>query len=181
MITRESLSERALFVAPWLLNKVLVVGERSGRITEVEAYEGADDPASHAYRGPTPRNATMFGPAGHLYVYLSYGIHFCCNVVCGPEGTASAVLLRAVEPLTGLDQIRAARPAARHDRDLANGPGKLCQALGITREHDGVDLLDATSPVCLVDDGVAPPADPRTGPRIGISAATDLPWRFRTL
>ena len=165
-------------MAPVLLNKVLVVGERAGRIVEVEAYEGADDPASHAYGGQTERNATMFGPAAHLYVYLSYGVHHCANVVCGEEGTATAVLLRAVEPVKGEAQMRAARVAAPRDRDLTNGPGKLCEALGIDRSHDGVDLCDPRSAVRLVDDGVPPPPLPVRTPRIGISVAVEHPWRF---
>lgn len=178
VIDRRWLSRRALDVAPELLNKVLVVGQRAGRIVEVEAYEGVDDPASHAYRGQTPRNATMFGPPGHLYVYLSYGVHFCANVVCGTEGTATAVLLRALEPLAGVEEMREARVAARLDRDLANGPGKLCQALGVTRGHDGVDLCDPGSPVRLIDDGTVPPDQPAASTRVGITVAVDHPWRF---
>jgi DNA-3-methyladenine glycosylase len=177
-VNRDVLAGRALDVAPVLLNKVLVVGERAGRIVEVEAYEGADDPASHAYGGRTERNATMFGPAGHLYVYLSYGVHHCANVVCGEEGTATAVLLRAVEPVKGVAQMRTARLAARRDRDLTNGPGKLCEALGLDRSHDGVDLCDPGSAVRLVDDGVPPPPSPVRTPRVGISVAVEHPWRF---
>lgn len=157
------------------------MGKRSGKIVEVEAYEGTDDPASHAYRGPTPRTAVMFGPPGRLYVYLSYGVHWCANIVCHPDGVAGAVLLRAVEPLTGVSRMWANRPAARRERDLASGPGKLCAALGITADHNGIDLLDDTSPVRLtrpddhrvVDDGAL-----ALGPRIGISRAVDRPWRF---
>lgn len=175
------LSSRASTVAPHLLGLTLTVGERSGKIVEVEAYEGTDDPASHAYRGPTPRTAVMFGPPGRLYVYLSYGVHWCANIVCHPDGVAGAVLLRAVEPLTGVSRMWANRPAARRERDLASGPGKLCAALGITADHNGIDLLDDTSPVRLtrpddhrvVDDGAL-----ALGPRIGISRAVDRPWRF---
>ncbi|MDQ3642530.1 MAG: DNA-3-methyladenine glycosylase [Actinomycetota bacterium] len=166
-------------LAPLLLNKVLVRGERAGRIVEVEAYAGEADPASHAFRGPTARNATMFGPPGHLYVYFTYGMHYCANVVCGPDGEASAVLLRGLTPLTGLDAMRAARgPAARVDRDLCNGPGKLCQALGLDRSFDGADLVTGDRGVELVDDGTAPPVVPGVSGRIGISVAADVPWRF---
>lgn len=167
-----------LETAPLLLNKILQAGSRSLRIVEVEAYCGTDDPASHAFRGPTPRTEVMFGPPGRLYVYLSYGIHWCTNIVCGPDGVAGAVLLRAGAPLTGLEEQRAARPVARRDLDLANGPGKLTAALGIDERHRGLDLCAPDSPVILVDDGVAPPAEPVTGPRVGISVATDRPWRF---
>ena len=173
-------------MAPILLNKVLAVdlggGDlRSGRIVEVEAYGGTDDAASHAARGPTPRNAPMFARAGTVYVYFTYGMHWCANIVTGPPGDAQAVLLRAVVPLTGLDAIRAARPRARRERDLADGPAKLCQALGIGAWANGVDLgrRGAAPSITLLDDGVAPPAEPTTGPRIGISVATDTPWRFR--
>ena len=138
---RSDLEGDPLAVAPWLLNKVVVRGERSGRIVEVEAYHGANDAASHAYRGLTPRTAVMFGPPGFLYVYFTYGMHWCANVVCGPEGEAAAVLIRALAPMGGLAAMRAARPAARLERDLCNGPAKLCQALGITGADNGADLL----------------------------------------
>jgi DNA-3-methyladenine glycosylase len=166
-------------LAPLLLNKVLVHGDRAGRIVEVEAYAGAADPASHAFRGRTARNATMFGPPGHLYVYFTYGMHFCANVVCGPEGEASAVLLRGLTPLTGLDAMRDARgPAARTDRDLCNGPGKLCQALGIDRSFDGADLVTGDRGVQVIDDGTATPEVAGVSGRIGISVAGEVPWRF---
>lgn len=165
-----------LDVAPDLLNKLIALDRRVGRIVEVEAYRGADDPASHAYRGPTPRNEVMFGPAGRLYVYRSYGIHWCANVVCGTDGVAGAVLLRAVEPVRGLPAMRADRPKAKRDADLGAGPGKLCAALGIAGDHDGVDLRKG--PVRILDDGVAAPNQPAQGVRIGISRAVDHPWRF---
>lgn len=167
-----------LELAPALLNKVLEVEGRAVRIVEVEAYRGADDPASHAFRGPTPRTEVMFGPPGHLYVYFSYGMHWCANVVAGPTGVAGAVLLRAGEPVRGVDEQRARRPAIRRDVDLANGPAKLCRALGIDGDDDGVDLCAPGGRVVVRDDGTAPPSSPTTGPRVGISVATDLPWRF---
>ena len=171
-------------VAPELLGKALVRRGpdgsvlAAGRITEVEAYT-RDDPASHTHRGPTRRNAVMFGPAAHLYVYLSYGIHRCANVVTGAEGDGQAVLVRALEPIEGIEAMRARRGVA-DDRRLADGPGKLAQALGIELDHDGVDLLDPGSPLAIVDDGTPPPAAPLVGPRIGITRAVDVPWRFRT-
>jgi DNA-3-methyladenine glycosylase len=165
-------------VAPELLNKLLVAGDRAGRIVEVEAYAGSQDPASHAYRGRTPRNATMFGPPGRLYVYFSYGVHWCANAVCGEEGEAGAVLLRALAPVQGLEQMRAARPAARRDRDLCSGPGKLCQALGISRQHDGADLVSGEGGVRITDDGTDAPPVPGHGVRIGVSVGAEAPWRW---
>ena len=166
-------------LAPLLLNKLLVRGERVGRIVEVEAYAGAVDPASHAYRGRTARNGVMFGPPGHLYVYFTYGMHFCANVVCGPDGEASAVLLRGLTPLAGLDEMRAARgPAARRDRDLCSGPGKLCQALALDRSFDGADLVTGDRGVAVRDDGTPPPRAPGRSGRVGLSTAADRPWRF---
>jgi DNA-3-methyladenine glycosylase len=165
----------------------LVKGERAGRIVEVEAYKGAIDPASHAYRGTTARTAVMFGRPGFLYVYFTYGMHWCANVVTGPDGQASALLIRALAPLRGLHEMRQAREAARRDRDLCNGPAKLCQALGITGADNGVDLLargrtasdaDGAAVVRLLDDGTPPPDRPAQGKRIGISVAKDEPWRF---
>ena len=132
-------------VAPRLLNTLIVVGPRVARVVEVEAYDGEHDPASHAFRGRTERNAVMFGPPGRLYVYRSYGLHWCANVVVAEPGRAAAVLLRAVEPLDGLELMQADRPAVRRPVELSNGPGKLCAALGITGQHGGVDLLSAAS------------------------------------
>ena len=165
-------------VAPELLNKVLVVGSRAGRIVEVEAYAGGDDPGSHAFRGPTARNATMFGPPGHLYVYFTYGMHWCANAVCAEEGVAHAVLLRALAPLCGHDEMRAARPTARRDVDLCSGPGKLCQALGIAKDHDGADVVTGDRGVVIVDDGVPPPPRPANTARIGLRAGAELVWRW---
>ncbi|MGH9091849.1 MAG: DNA-3-methyladenine glycosylase [Acidimicrobiales bacterium] len=171
-----ALAGDSLAVAPWLLNKLLVRDGRAARIVEVEAYRGEDDPASHAYRGRTRRNAVMYGPAGHLYVYFTYGMHWCANVVCGEEGVAGAVLLRAGAPVLGVEAMWAARPAARRERDLCSGPAKLCQALGVTGADDGADLV--AGPVRLVDDGVPPPRRPARGVRVGITAAADRRWRW---
>jgi DNA-3-methyladenine glycosylase len=165
-------------VAPELLNKVFVRGDRAARLVEVEAYLGADDPGAHSYRGMTRRNATMFGPAGRLYVYFTYGMHWCANAVCGDDGVGVAVLLRAAAPLAGLDLMRTARPAARRDRDLCAGPARLCQAFGIDRSHDGVDLVVGDAGIVVVDDGGAPPTDPVTTTRVGLSAGAEHPWRW---
>jgi DNA-3-methyladenine glycosylase len=184
-VKRADLSGDPVDLAPWLLNKVLAKGDRAGRIVEVEAYKGSIDPASHAYRGETPRTSVMFGPPGFLYVYFTYGMHWCANVVTGPDGEASALLIRALSPLRGVDEMRHERPAARRDRDLCNGPAKLCQALSITGTDSGTDLLARRSrtdgpsgAVRLLDDGTPPPERPGRGKRIGISVAKDLPWRF---
>jgi DNA-3-methyladenine glycosylase len=189
-VQRAELEGSPVVVAPWLLNKVLARGERAGRIVEVEAYHGANDAASHAYRGLTPRTAIMFGPPGFLYVYFTYGMHWCANVICGPEGQAAGVLIRALDPIAGVEQMWEARPAARLERDLCNGPAKLCQALGITGADNGADLLAARSYsasasasaagglVRLLDDGTPPPRRPGRGTRIGIKVATEKRWRF---
>ncbi|MDW3212952.1 MAG: DNA-3-methyladenine glycosylase [Ilumatobacteraceae bacterium] len=174
-VSRRLLAGDSPDVAPLLLNKLLVHGPCVGRIVEVEAYR-EDDPASHTFRGRTKRNEVMFGPAGHLYVYFTYGMHFCANVVTGPAGTGAAVLLRAADPVAGVDVMserRGGRP------QLADGPAKLCQAFGIDGAHNGVDLRSGGG-VGLFDDGVQPPTDPRVGPRVGISKAVDVPWRWRT-
>ena len=165
-------------VAKRLLNKVLVAGGAAGRIVEVEAYAGAEDPGSHAFRGRTTRNATMFGPGGHLYVYFTYGMHWCTNVVTGPDGEASAVLLRAGAVVDGLDAALARRPDVR-ERDLCRGPARLCKALGITGERTGVDLLDPASPVRLLPGEPVDPASVRCGPRVGVAGdGAVTPWRF---
>jgi DNA-3-methyladenine glycosylase len=162
-----------------LLGCVLTVGGVGVRITETEAYAGtAGDPASHAYRGRTARNAVMFGPAGHAYLYFTYGMHWCMNVVTGPEGEASAVLLRAGEVVEGLDVARARRPAVRRDVDLARGPARLCSALGLDGSAYGVFLLN-DGPVRLSPAPVPVPAEGiSTGPRVGVNGAHDVPWRF---
>jgi DNA-3-methyladenine glycosylase len=168
-------------VAPALLGSWLVTDRPEGtvavRLTEVEAYSGeGSDPASHAHRGPTPRAAIMFGPPGRLYVYFSYGVHWCANVVVGPEGRGSAVLLRAGDVVVGEELARLRRPAARAVRDLARGPARLTQALGIGPADKDADLLTSSSPVRLHRG--EQPAAVSTGPRVGISQATELPWRF---
>jgi DNA-3-methyladenine glycosylase len=167
-------------VAPELLGKVLVRGGMTARIVEVEAYCGALDPGSHAYRGQTRRNATMFGRPGLLYVYFTYGMHWCANAVCGRDGEGVAVLIRAAEPLRGVEQMRARRPAARRDRDLLSGPARLCQAFAIDGQDDGADLVTADHGITIVDDGTPPPAVPAISKRIGLSAGADLPWRWCT-
>jgi DNA-3-methyladenine glycosylase len=159
-------------VAPDLLGATLLVDGVGGTIVEVEAYDG-EDPASHGFRGPTPRNASMFGPPGHAYVYRSYGIHWCLNLVCEDEGRAAAVLLRALEPTDGTERMRGRR-GLEDVRLLCAGPGRLCQALGVTRDHDGL-ALDAP-PFELR--AAAAPVPVATGPRIGISVAGDVPWRY---
>ncbi len=159
-------------VAPRLLGAVLRHGPVGVRLTEVEAYDGPDDPASHAYRGRTARNGVMFGPPGHLYCYLSHGIHTCANVSVGPDGRPSGVLMRAGEVVEGIEVARTFRPGAP-DRDLARGPGRLCRALGIRLEHDGTDL--ANGEVTLTPGGG--PDAIASGPRTGVRYAADRPWR----
>ncbi len=166
-------------VAPELLNKLLVRADgRCARIVEVEAYAGSEDPAAHSYRGKTARNATMFGPPGHLYVYFTYGMHWGSNAVCGEVGEGVGVLLRAAEPLHHLDLMYAARPAAKRPADLASGPGKLSQAFGINRSFDGADLVRGDAGILIASDATAPPSKPLIGPRVGISKAMDFPWRW---
>lgn len=167
----------ALAVAPALLGARITARGVTVRITEVEAYLGEADPASHAFRGRTPRNAVMFGPPGRLYVYRSYGIHICANVVCGPEGVAGGVLLRAGEVVDGIERARARRPSARRDRDLARGPGRLGAALGLRIEDGGTDLL--AGPIRL-DPAVDAPVAYASGPRVGVAQAAgdEHLWRF---
>jgi len=166
----EFFARDATVVAPDLLNRRFVVDECAGRIVEVEAYT-ADDPASHCYRDRTARNAAMFGPPGHLYVYFTYGIHHCVNISTGSDGDGQGVLLRAVEPVAGIKVMRERR-GHKPDRQLADGPGKLAQAFGL-------DLTDNGVAAEVYDDGVAPPDAPLVGPRIGISRAVDWPRRYR--
>ncbi len=164
-------------VAPGLLGGLLTVDGVVLRITEVEAYLGADDPGSHAFRGKTARNSVMFGPPGHLYTYFTYGMHVCANVVCSPEGLASGVLLRAGEIVEGVEVARSRRSTSKTDADLARGPARLAQAMGITLAHGGTDL--ATGPVRLELPGH--PAPFVSGPRTGVSGpggSDDFPWRF---
>jgi len=167
------LSGPVLDAAPRLLDAVLRHEGVAVRITEVEAYDGAEDPGSHAFRGPTRRNQVMFGPPGHLYTYFTYGMHHCANVVCGPEGRASAVLLRAGEIVEGLDLARSRRGSSP-DRDLARGPARLCSALALDLSHNGLDLTAGALQLAAPVD----PARISTGPRVGLRQAPDHPWRF---
>jgi DNA-3-methyladenine glycosylase len=205
LLPREFFAGPSLEVAPRLLGCVLEHQTPDGlvavELTEVEAYEGSADPASHSYRGRTARNGVMFGPAGHAYVYFTYGMHFCVNLVCLPEGTSSAVLLRAGRVTEGAGLAAARRLAGRAgaavaDRDLARGPARLCQALGIDRAQDGADVCGPGSPLRIRPGPPAPPAPPAPpgppppgrpagtlprvsrGPRVGVSSAADRPWRF---
>ena len=172
-LTRDDLAGPVIEVAPRLLGAVLRLGSVAVRLVEVEAYAGAADPASHAHRGPTPRNEVMFGPPGHLYVYFSYGMHWAANIVCGPDGTASGALLRGGEVIEGLDEARSRRGRST-DRDLARGPGRLTQALGIAAAHKGADLFAGE---VILEPGTRPVAI-SSGPRVGVQHAADRPWRF---
>lgn len=160
--------------ARWLLNAVLWRGAVALRITEVEAYTGADDPASHAWRGPTRRNAVMFGPPGRLYTYTMHG-HVCANIICTPEGVGGGVLLRAGDVVDGLDEARQRRGQVPGVR-LARGPGNLAKALGITMADAGADILHPAGLFRLEPRQTEPPIS--TGPRVGVSRAADVPWRF---
>ena len=182
MPPRDFFARTAPDVAPDLLGCLLTSRSQEGsvtlRITEVEAYAGSRDPASHAYRGQTARNAVMFGPPGHAYVYFIYGMHYAVNAVCMPEGAGEGVLIRAGEVVDGLALARARRVASRVDADLARGPGRLATCLGLTRELDGADLCAQVGPLTL-ELGKPVPGDLiRSGPRVGVSKAADTPWRF---
>jgi DNA-3-methyladenine glycosylase len=159
-------------VAPALVGVTLLVDGIGGPIVEVEAYDH-EDPAAHGFRGPTNRNRSMFGPPGHAYVYRSYGIHWCLNFVCEGEGIANAVLIRALEPTHGVEEM-ARRRGVEEPRLLASGPGKLCQALGITGDHDGLPLDEP--PFELLPRDSEP--ELAVGPRVGITKAADQPWRY---
>lgn len=163
-------------VARGLLGKILVHGMSAGRIVEVEAYLGSQDPAAHAWHGLTRRTRVLFGPPGHAYVYFVYGMHKCLNVVAEPEGSPGCVLIRALEPLAGMDRMRRRRPGARRLEDLASGPGKLTLAMGITRRHNGADLTSGRLTIrgLLAEPGFAV----EVTPRIGVRQAVDWPLRF---
>jgi DNA-3-methyladenine glycosylase len=169
-------------VAPELLGCLLEHDSPEGRVvvrlTEVEAYNGAEDPGSHAFRGQTARNAVMFGRAGHVYVYFTYGMHWCMNLVCGPVGTASAVLLRAGEVVEGVDLAKARRAAARRDAELARGPARLTMTLGVDGGRNGADACDPASALRIRPGDPVPPTLVHCGPRIGLTVATERPWRF---
>ena len=192
-ITRHPPTTLAAMTYPWLsapaaqiadtartlLGWTVSAGGVTVRLTEVEAYAGTgEDPASHAHRGPTPRNQVMFGPAGHVYVYFVFGMHWCANIVCGRDGEAAAVLLRAGEVVDGLELARNRRGEVP-DRDLARGPARLVTALGVTAAANGTSMLDGTGPLLLTPPTrpVAPSAV-SAGPRVGVAAAHDVPWRF---
>ncbi|MEU1294618.1 DNA-3-methyladenine glycosylase [Streptomyces sp. NPDC005840] len=183
-LPREFFDRPVLEVAPDLLGRVLLRTTPDGpitlRITEVEAYDGPNDPGSHAYRGRTPRNDVMFGPPGHVYVYFTYGMWFCMNLVCGPEGTSSAVLLRAGEITEGAELARGRRLSARNDRELAKGPARLATALGVDRALNGTDACGpAGSPLRMLTGTPAPSDQVSSGPRTGVSGAGGVhPWRF---
>jgi DNA-3-methyladenine glycosylase len=172
VIGREFFARSVHVVAPELIGVTLLVDGVGGTIVEVEAYDH-EDPAAHGYRGRTPRNASMFGPPGHLYVYRSYGVHWCANLVCEEADVAAAVLLRALEPTHGVDEMRARR-GLDDPRLLCSGPGRLCQALGITGAHDGLALVEP--PFELSERAVE--AAIVAGPRVGITRAADRPWRY---
>ena len=192
LISREFFARPSVQVAPDLLGCVIEHQTAAGlvavELTEIEAYAGASDPASHAYRGRTARNAVMFGPPGHAYVYFTYGMHFCANLVCLGNGSASAVLLRAGRVIEGEELALARRAGGPHRRvipfrDLARGPARLCQALDIDRSQDGADVCVADSPLRVRQPDASTTARSASkkvasGPRVGVSSAAELPWRF---
>jgi DNA-3-methyladenine glycosylase len=179
VLPRSFFHRDARVVGPELLNKLLACADgRAGRIVEVEAYCGAFDPAAHTFRGKTKRNAVMFGPPGHMYVYFTYGMHWCCNTVCGEDGEGAGVLIRALEPVSGIEHMREARPKARRDRELCSGPARLTQALGITGAQNGIDLVTARQGYTVIDDGTPAPENVPGSARIGIREGTDLLWRW---
>jgi len=173
MLQREFFARSVHEVAPELIGVTLLVNGVGGPIVEAEAYESAVDPSAHGFRGRTPRNASMFGPPGHAYVYRSYGIHWCLNLVCEAEGSAAAVLIRGLEPAHGVEVMQQRR-GLLDPRLLCAGPGRLCQALGVTRDGDGLALDEPPFELLPADSARAVVA----APRIGISVATDLPWRY---
>lgn len=176
LLTREELAIDPVDAAQLLLGSFLEAGGVRVRVVEVEAYRGGDDPASHCYRGKTPRNEVMFGPAGFLYVYFVYGMHFCANVVSLTDGVPGAVLLRAGEVVSGEDIAFSRRPASRSAAELAKGPARLCKVLGLDRTQNGLDLTSADSPVRLY--AGEPATKVFAGPRVGVAVAMDVPWRF---
>lgn len=176
LLTREELAVDPVDASRLLLGSHLEAGGVRVRVVEVEAYRGGDDPASHCYRGKTPRNEVMFGPAGFLYVYFVYGMHFCANVVTLTDGVPGAVLLRAGEVVEGEDIAFSRRPASRSAAELGKGPARLCKVLGLDRSQNGVDLTSASSPVRLY--AGEPVSQVHAGPRVGVAVAMDVPWRF---
>lgn len=183
MLPRSFYDRDAVTVARDLLGRVVESRTPEGlvavRLVETEAYAGEDDPASHAWRGPTPRSAVMFGPPGRLYVYFTYGMHHCANVVCGPEGRASAVLLRAGEVVAGLDLARARRRPGAPERQLASGPANLAACLGLDTGWTGTDVVARGSALRLREGAPVPDDGVVAGPRVGITRAVERPWRFR--
>jgi DNA-3-methyladenine glycosylase len=173
MLPREFFARSVHEVAPELIGVTLLVNGVGGPIVEAEAYESAVDPSAHGFRGRTPRNASMFGPPGHAYVYRSYGIHWCLNLVCEEEGSAAAVLIRGLEPVHGVEVMQQRR-GLLDPRLLCAGPGRLCQALGVTRDDNGLALDEPPFELLPADSARAVVA----APRIGISVATELPWRY---
>lgn len=182
MLSRDVLAADVLEVARRLLGCRLAASTPDGevvvRLLEVEAYRGADDPAAHSYRGRTDRNWVMFGPPGHLYVYFIYGMHFCANVSCLPDGQPGAVLLRAGEVLSDVAVAMRRRPTARTQAELARGPARLAALLGLSRQQNGLDLTAPSSPVRLLEGEPVPEELVRTGARVGVSSAATRPWRF---